>query len=133
NYSKSGLGDEGYSGLPIVVVHDELDFEPGVVRVKTGGSAGGHNGVADIIRQVSSKDFLRVRIGVGHPRHYSLGDYSRGSSGGEDNRERPQMSVSDWVLSSPKGEEFDKIESGVERAASVIIQLLKRGVHSVKY
>lgn len=50
----------------IVVVHDELDFDPGVVRVKNGGGHGGHNGLRSIIDHCG-RDFLRVRIGVGKP------------------------------------------------------------------
>lgn len=50
----------------LVVVHDELDFEPGVVRVKIGGGHGGHNGLKSIIAHVS-RDFTRVRVGVGKP------------------------------------------------------------------
>ena len=50
-----------------IVVHDELDLPAGTVRLKRKGGAGGHNGVADIIRHSSSPDFLRIRIGVGRP------------------------------------------------------------------
>jgi len=50
----------------ILVVHDELDLEPGIVRLKKGGGAGGHNGLKDIIQRMG-KDFMRLRIGIGHP------------------------------------------------------------------
>lgn len=53
----------------ILVVHDELDFEPGVVRLKEGGGHGGHNGLRDIISHLSSRDFFRLRLGIGHPGH----------------------------------------------------------------
>ena len=51
----------------IVVVHDELDLEPGVVRVKAGGGLAGHNGLRSINEHVKSQDFVRVRIGIGKP------------------------------------------------------------------
>ncbi len=51
----------------MLVVHDELDFEPGVVRLKQGGGHGGHNGLRDIVAQIGSSDFYRLRIGIGHP------------------------------------------------------------------
>lgn len=51
----------------ILVVHDELDLSPGVVRVKFGGGAGGHNGLSDIIEKLGTPDFARLRIGIGHP------------------------------------------------------------------
>ncbi len=51
----------------ILVVHDELDLPPGVAKLKKGGGHGGHNGLRDIIAHLSSKNFLRLRIGIGHP------------------------------------------------------------------
>jgi PTH1 family peptidyl-tRNA hydrolase len=51
----------------ILVVHDEIDLDPGVVRLKTGGGHGGHNGLRDIIRHLGSNDFHRLRVGVGRP------------------------------------------------------------------
>jgi PTH1 family peptidyl-tRNA hydrolase len=51
----------------ILIAHDELDLPPGAVRLKVGGGAGGHNGLTDVIEQLGSKEFLRLRIGIGHP------------------------------------------------------------------
>jgi PTH1 family peptidyl-tRNA hydrolase len=51
----------------ILVAHDELDFEPGVVRLKIGGGHGGHNGLRDIVAKLGSAGFARVRLGIGHP------------------------------------------------------------------
>lgn len=66
----------------IVVLYDELDLVPGKVRVKTGGGAGGHNGIRSIDAHVG-KDYQRVRIGIGHPGHkdlvsrYVLSDFAK--------------------------------------------------------
>ena len=51
----------------ILVVHDELDLQPGIARLKMGGGHGGHNGLKDIIAQLGTKDFWRLRLGIGHP------------------------------------------------------------------
>jgi PTH1 family peptidyl-tRNA hydrolase len=51
----------------LVVVHDELDIDFGAVRLKQGGGEGGHNGLRSISQAVGSKDYLRVRLGVGRP------------------------------------------------------------------
>ncbi|SFK15929.1 peptidyl-tRNA hydrolase [Nitrosomonas aestuarii] len=51
----------------IVVVHDELDLAPGAAKLKWGGGLGGHNGLKDIVTQLGTKDFWRLRIGIGHP------------------------------------------------------------------
>jgi PTH1 family peptidyl-tRNA hydrolase len=53
--------------LKIIVVHDELDLEPGVVKIKSGGGLAGHNGLASITQHLKTQDFLRVRVGVGKP------------------------------------------------------------------
>jgi PTH1 family peptidyl-tRNA hydrolase len=51
----------------VLVVHDELDIPAGALRLKQSGGHGGHNGLRDIINQLGSKDFLRLRIGIDHP------------------------------------------------------------------
>ena len=51
----------------LLVAHDEIDLPPGTAKLKTGGGHGGHNGLRDIISQLGTKDFHRLRIGVGHP------------------------------------------------------------------
>jgi PTH1 family peptidyl-tRNA hydrolase len=61
NFYKINVGE-------ILVIHDELDFTPGLVRLKFAGGNGGHNGLRDIDR-VLGRDYWRVRIGIGHPGH----------------------------------------------------------------
>jgi PTH1 family peptidyl-tRNA hydrolase len=51
----------------MLVAYDELDLPPGVARLKQGGGHGGHNGLRDIFRHTPDQDFLRLRIGIGHP------------------------------------------------------------------
>jgi len=51
----------------LLVAHDEIDLPPGTAKIKSGGGHGGHNGLRDIISQLASKEFYRLRIGVGHP------------------------------------------------------------------
>ncbi|RLA33579.1 MAG: aminoacyl-tRNA hydrolase [Gammaproteobacteria bacterium] len=53
----------------ILVVHDDLDLPAGEVRVKVGGGHGGHNGLRDIVSRLGSRDFVRLRFGIGHPGH----------------------------------------------------------------
>ena len=66
----------------IIVIHDELDFLPGQVRIKKGGGAGGHNGIRSIDQMCGSPDYQRVRFGIGHPGHkdrvhgYVLSDFT---------------------------------------------------------
>ncbi len=55
------------SAAQLLVAYDELDLPPGVARLKQGGGHGGHNGMRDIFRHTVEQDFLRLRIGIGHP------------------------------------------------------------------
>ena len=78
----------------ILVVHDELDLDPGAVRLKRGGGHGGHNGLRHVEALLGTSDFLRVRLGIGHP----------GSN----------ADVSDYVLRAPTPEERTAIRDGIE-------------------
>ncbi|HET7831913.1 MAG TPA: aminoacyl-tRNA hydrolase [Gallionella sp.] len=89
----------------ILVVHDELDLPPGSAKLKLGGGHGGHNGLKDIIAHLGTKDFWRLRVGIGHP--------------GERNE------VVNYVLNAPRKEELVLIEQAMQRAqdvASLIIE-----------
>lgn len=57
----------------IIVVHDELDLDPGVVKIKVGGGLAGHNGLRSISQHLKTDDYIRVRIGVGKPRSKEQG------------------------------------------------------------
>lgn len=59
----------------LLVVHDEIDFPSGRLAVKKGGGHGGHNGLRDIMQQLGSGEFLRLRLGVGRPVHGEVADY----------------------------------------------------------
>jgi PTH1 family peptidyl-tRNA hydrolase len=66
----------------LLVVHDDLDLDPGVIRIRKTGSSGGHNGVQSIIEYLNSKDFLRLKIGIGRsarisPERYVLRVFNR--------------------------------------------------------
>jgi peptidyl-tRNA hydrolase, PTH1 family len=84
----------------ILVVHDELDFPPGVVKIKQGGGIAGHNGLKDISGRLGSHDYWRLRIGIGHP--------------GE------RDTVTDYVLHKPAQEERAAIDAAIDRALEVL-------------
>lgn len=90
----------------ILVAYDELDFPAGVVRLRQGGGAAGHNGLRDVIAQMGD-GFWRLRIGIGHP-----GDRSQ---------------VLDYVLGRPAAEEAELIRSGIAAAADIVPVLLADG------
>lgn len=88
-----------FAPTEILVVHDELDIPPGVARLKLGGGHGGHNGLKDIIAHLGSRDFWRLRIGIGHP-----GD---------------RADVAGYVLNDPRREERELIDDAMQRALDV--------------
>lgn len=89
----------------ILIVHDDLDLPPGTIRLKEGGGDGGHNGLKSIAQQLGTKDFLRLRIGIGHPGH----------------RDR----VLDYVLTTPRREEAIEIHAALDRALNVLKEIVE--------
>ena len=83
----------------ILVVHDDLDLQPGAARLKLGGGHGGHNGLKDIIAHLGTRDFWRLRLGIGHP--------------GE------RAEVVNFVLNDPRKEEQALIEQAMQRALEI--------------
>jgi peptidyl-tRNA hydrolase, PTH1 family len=92
----------------LLVVHDDVDLEPGRLQARDGGGLAGHNGLRSLAQHLGSQDFLRLRIGVGRP--------GRGD----------QRSVSDWVL-SPFAPEED-VEALVARAADAVEAVVSEGL-----
>ena len=72
----------------VLILHDEISFEPGMVRIRRKGSAGGHNGLKSIIAHLASEDFPRVKIGVGKKPtpDYDLADWVTGKISSEDKK-----------------------------------------------
>ena len=91
----------------VLVVHDELDLEAGTVRLKRGGGHGGHNGLRSIEQQLGTSDYLRVRLGIGHP------------GVGRD--------VSGYVLSRPPAAERAAIHAAIDDVIAQFAQLIDGG------
>lgn len=99
----------GFYKIPaeqILVVHDELDLPAGAARLKQGGGHGGHNGLRDLIEKLGSREFHRLRVGIGHP-----GDKSQ---------------VHNYVLNRPSTDERIAMERSIDDAMSVL-PLIMRG------
>ena len=88
----------------LVVIQDDLDMDCGRVRIRTHGSAGGHRGIASIIEQVGSNEFLRIKIGIGRD---------------------PQQEPADYVLTPFSSEDKEQVLGGVERAVLALPFLLE--------
>jgi peptidyl-tRNA hydrolase, PTH1 family len=92
----------------VLVVHDELDLAPGVVKMKKGGSSAGHNGLKDITAALGTPDYWRLRIGIGHPRTLGL-----------------QQQVADFVLHRPRKEEQSLIEESIDKSLRIVPLLVE--------
>ena len=91
----------------LIVIYDDIYLGIGDIRIRKQGSAGGHNGMKNIIRQLGSENYLRIRIGVGEkPREYDLADY---------------------VLSHFSAEERERLDAGLIDAANAAVLILKEG------
>ena len=93
----------GFFKIPaaeILVVHDELDFAPGVAKLKQGGGIAGHNGLKDISQRLGTHEYWRLRLGIGHP-----GDKS---------------AVADYVLQRPSAADREAVDGAIARGMEVL-------------
>jgi PTH1 family peptidyl-tRNA hydrolase len=101
----------GYELGDVLVVHDEIDLDPGIVRVKQGGGHGGHNGLRSIIEQCGGNGFARVRVGVGKPPMHV-----------------PGKDVSGWVLGDFPPAQAALVDGIVARASDAVEAVVGLGV-----
>ena len=93
----------------IIVMFDDISLEPGRLRIRADGSAGGHNGIKSIIQELGSQDFPRVKIGVGAKPH-------------------PDFDLADWVLSAFTATEEKALQGALDRAGDAALAIMDKGV-----
>lgn len=93
----------------ILVISDEVALPPGKLRIRASGSAGGHNGLKNIIAHIHSEQFPRIRVGVGNKPH-------------------PDYDMADWVLGRPAGEDRKAMDKAEKKAAEAIGVILEKGI-----
>ncbi len=109
---RSVLQLSAYFNIPpqrIIVMFDDISLEPGRLRVRADGSAGGHNGIKSIIQEVGSQAFPRVKIGVG-------------------SKPNPEFDLADWVLSTFSAQEEKALAVALSNAADAALSIIDRGV-----
>jgi len=94
----------------IIVIYDDMDIEPGQIKIRKQGGPGGHNGMKSIIQMLDTEEFARIRIGIGRPKH-----------NGDD---------INYVIGKIPEDEIPKLDDGVERAKDAVIEILKNGIDS---
>ncbi len=109
---KSVLQLSAYFHIPpqrIIVLFDDISLEPGRLRIRAEGSAGGHNGIKSIIAELGSQAFPRVKIGVG-------------------GKPNPDYDLADWVLSGFSAGEEKTLQSALDKAAEAALCIMDQGV-----
>lgn len=101
----------------LLVIHDDLDLPLGRIRLRPGGGAGGHKGVASIIRRIGAEGFGRLRVGIGRP-------------GGEGSQASSHMDPADYVLQPFSVEQEKTIGIARERAADAVETWLEQGIEA---
>ena len=91
-----------------MVISDDVSLPVGKLRIRKGGSAGGHNGLKNIIAHLGTDQFPRIKVGVGMPEH-------------------PDHEMIDWVIGKPKGDEAKLLREALDRAANAALCLMKEG------
>jgi len=92
----------------LIVVHDDLDLEPGRLRIKQGGSDAGNRGIRSIADALGTPDFIRVRVGIGRP--------------------EPAAQAAEYVLRQMRGDELRIFQNAIERAADAIETVIAEGL-----
>ncbi|MGN0399262.1 MAG: aminoacyl-tRNA hydrolase [Blautia sp.] len=94
----------------LIVIYDDIDLEPGQIRIRKKGSAGGHNGMKSIINQLGTQNFYRIKVGVGaKPKGWDLADY---------------------VLGRFPSEERDLVDEAIKEAAEAVELILREGIEA---
>lgn len=109
---RSVLQLSAYFNIPpqrIIVMFDDISLEPGRLRLRSNGSAGGHNGIKSIIQEVGSQEFPRVKIGVGA-------------------KPNPNYDLADWVLSTFSANEERALSVSLENGAKAALAIIDHGV-----
>ncbi len=109
---RSVLQLSAYFHIPpqrIIVIFDDISLVPGRLRIRSDGSAGGHNGIKSIISEIGSQEFPRVKVGVGAKAH-------------------AEQDLADWVLSGFSAQEEKAVQSALARAADAALCIIDKGV-----
>ena len=95
----------------IIVIQDDIALPPGKLRIKRGGSDGGHNGIKSITQRLGTQDYPRIKIGVGSPPH-------------------PDYDVIDWVIGKISDADYKEIRDAADRAIKAAEEIIAHGIDS---
>ncbi len=94
----------------LIVIYDDVDIEPGKIRIRKNGSAGSHNGMKSVVNNLHTEEFTRIRIGIGKPKE--------------------NTDMISYVIGYVPEEELESLNKGVEKAKEAVIEIIKNNVDS---
>ena len=94
----------------IIIIYDDIDLEPGNIRIRKKGSAGSHNGMKSVVNFLKTEEFSRIRVGIGKPEKY--------------------IDLVDHVLKKTSEDEYNRLHEGVIKAKEALTELIKFGIDS---
>jgi len=92
----------------LIIIYDDIDIEPGIIKVRKTGGPGTHNGMKSIVHELNNQEFKRVRVGIGMPKF--------------------KQNLVDYVIGSIPEEEKEKLDKGTTLAKDAVIEILKNGI-----
>ena len=92
----------------IIVIYDDLDIEPGIIKIRKKGGPGTHNGMKSVVNEIKSQDFLRIRIGIGNPEH--------------------KNDLLNYILTRIPEEEYKVLQDSQENATKAVEEIIKNGI-----
>lgn len=92
----------------LIVIHDDIDIEPGIIKIRKKGGAGTHNGMKSVVNEIKTQDFTRVRVGIGTPKNKS--------------------DLINYVIGDMSKEDAEKLDNSTTVAKDAIVEIIKNGV-----
>ena len=94
----------------VIVIYDDLDIEPGIIKIRKKGGAGTHNGMKSVVQEIQSEDFARIRVGIGNPKF--------------------KNDLLNYILTRIPDEEYKLLQQATESASKAVNEIIKNGIDS---
>ena len=92
----------------LIVVYDDIDIEPGIIKVRKSGGPGTHNGMKSVVHELNTQNFKRIRVGIGMPKE--------------------DENLIEYVIGAIAEEDIEKLEEGTDKAKDAVIEIIKNGI-----
>lgn len=98
------------SSKDIIVIYDDLDIEPGIIKIRKKGGPGTHNGMKSVVKEIGTEDFSRIRIGIGNPEY--------------------KNDLLNYILTRIPDDEYKILQSSINNAAEAVCEIIRNGIDS---